>query len=148
MKAKPFAKARYFIGSTSDGIACIIEIVLKVTPISIPPPINVVIDCALADTTAPAKAIRGGIEARYFRSTTSERRPMIGESADCIKSGPCEGQLMGLYHAHHKKVLTWMIQPARAGSPRSRMMNAMTLPAATTTKTWAIILRNSASVII
>ena len=35
---------------------------------------------------------------------------------------------------------TWMIHPASEASPRSRMIKAMTEPAATTTKTWDMML--------
>lgn len=76
------------MGRTSAGMACTIEIVLSVTPISIPPPIKVAIDCAFADITAPANAISGGTEARYLRSTTSERRPTIGDKTACMRRGP------------------------------------------------------------
>jgi hypothetical protein len=79
---------------TSDGIAWIIEIVLSVNPINIPPPINAFIEVALAETTAPAKAMMGGIEAKYFLSTTSERRPMMGEIVDCIRRGAYECKRM------------------------------------------------------
>src|SRR4051812_14581887 len=87
MKANPLAKALYFMGRTSDGIAWIMEIVLKVTPIIIPPPIRVVIDWAFAETTAPANAINGGTDARYLRSTRSERRPMMGDRTACMSRG-------------------------------------------------------------
>jgi hypothetical protein len=86
--ANPLASALYFKGSTSDGIVCTIEIVESVVPIKTPPPINIVMDVALAETTAPAKEIRGGIIARYFLSSTSESRPMIGERTLCMRSGP------------------------------------------------------------
>ena len=98
--------------------------VLRVVPIKIPPPINMVIEVAFADTTAPTNAINGGTEASHFRSTTSDKRPMIGDSTLCMSNGP------------------WMIQPAREGSPRSLMMKAMTEPAATTTKTCAMMAKH------
>ena len=84
----PFETARYFRGRISDGMAWTMEIVASVTPIRIPPTINIVIDEALADMTAPTKAIKGGILARYLRSRTSDSRPTIGERTLCIKSGP------------------------------------------------------------
>lgn len=80
-----------------------------------PPPISIDIDEAFADTIAPTVAINGGIAAMYFRSTTSESRPTTGLKQLCISNG------------------AWMIQPAIEASPRSRMMKAMTEPAATTT---------------
>lgn len=53
-----------------------------------PPPMSILMDVALADMIAPAKAMRGGTEARYLRSRTSERRPTIGDSTLCINKGP------------------------------------------------------------
>lgn len=121
MKAMPLAMARYFSGSTSDGIACTMAIVAKVVPMRIPPPIKVAILCALAQTTAPANAISGGTAAMYFRSNTSLSLPTKGDRTDCISNGP------------------WMTQPLMAGDPRSCTMKAMTDPAATTTKTCAMM---------
>lgn len=80
MKQSPCDKDRNFRGRTSAGIAWVMEILVKVTPMRIPPPMRVAISFALAETTAPTKAINGGMEARYLRSTTSERRPTTGES--------------------------------------------------------------------
>jgi len=80
MKQRPCDKDRYLRGRTSAGIAWVMEILVKVTPMRIPPPIRVAMSFALAETTAPTKAIKGGMEAKYLRSTTSERRPTIGES--------------------------------------------------------------------
>lgn len=90
-KANPFAKALYFSGSTSAGIAWTIDIVLSVTPIKIPPPMSIGIDVAFAETTAPAKATRGGTVAKYFRSRTSLSLPTMGERTLCINSGPSGG---------------------------------------------------------
>ena len=56
------------------------EILVKVTPMRIPPPIKVAISWALAEMTAPTKAINGGMETKYLRSTTSDKRPTMGES--------------------------------------------------------------------
>ncbi|KAK5630333.1 hypothetical protein RRF57_006048 [Xylaria bambusicola] len=120
--ANPFASARNFKGRISEGIACTIEMVDSVVPINTPPPISTDIDLAVADTTAPTNAMSGGMAARYFRSSTSESRPTMGERTLWIRRGP------------------WMIHPAIGASPRSRMMKAITDPAATTTKTWAITL--------
>jgi len=86
--ANPLAKARYFNGKTSDGIACTIEIVESVHPTRIPPPISIFIEVALAETTAPIKERTGGPIAKYFLSRTSESRPTIGDSTLCINSGP------------------------------------------------------------
>jgi hypothetical protein len=86
--ANPFARARYFKGKTSDGIACTIEIVESVHPTRIPPPISIFIEVALAETTAPMNERTGGPMAKYFLSRTSERRPMMGDSTLCISSGP------------------------------------------------------------
>ena len=60
----------------------------SVVPTKMPPPINIVIEVAFAEITAPAKEIIGGIMAKYFLSSTSDRRPTIGERTLCIKSGP------------------------------------------------------------
>lgn len=90
-KAKPLARARYFIGKTSDGIAWTIEIVESVHPTKMPPPMSMVIEVALADMTAPMKDIAGGAMARYFLSSTSESRPTIGDSTLCISNGPYLG---------------------------------------------------------
>jgi len=79
-KQSPCDNDLYFKGRTSAGMAWVIDILVKVTPMSIPPPIRVDIVCAFADTTAPAKATRGGKDAKYLRSTTSESRPTMGES--------------------------------------------------------------------
>jgi len=59
-KAKPFANARYFKGKISLGIAWTMEIVDKVTLMRIPPPMNIDIELALAEITAPTRAMRGG----------------------------------------------------------------------------------------
>ena len=75
-------------GSVSDGMAWAIEIVARVVPMRMPPPISMLIEVALAETTAPTKAMTGGMEARYLRSSTSERRPIIGERTLCIRRGP------------------------------------------------------------
>jgi len=88
MNANPFASARYFKGRISEGIAWTIEMVASVTPIRMPPPISIFIEVAFAQITAPTKAIRGGIDAIYFLSRTSERRPTIGDSALCMSKGP------------------------------------------------------------
>jgi hypothetical protein len=56
------------------------EILVKVTPMRIPPPIKVAISWALAEMTAPTKATNGGIETKYLRSTISDKRPTRGES--------------------------------------------------------------------
>ena len=95
--------------------------VLRVKAMRMPPPISCAMLPAFAEMTAPTNAITGGIAAMYLRSTTSDRRPTMGESTDCMSSGP------------------WMIQPLMLASPRSRMIKAMTEPAATTTKTCAIM---------
>lgn len=86
--AKPLASALYLSGSTSDGIACTMEIVDRVTPIRMPPPINIAILVALAEMMAPTKAISGGTAARYLRSSTSDSLPTKGESTLCINNGP------------------------------------------------------------
>lgn len=86
--ANPFASARNFKGRISEGMACTIEMVESVVPIKTPPPINTDIDCAVADTTAPTKAISGGMAARYFLSSTSESRPTMGDRTLWIKRGP------------------------------------------------------------
>lgn len=115
------------------------EIVDRVTPIKIPPPIKMLIELALAETTAPMKAISGGMEERYRRSRTSDRRPTIGERTLCMSRGPYVvgmAKSITLRARYH----TCMTQPERPGSPKSRSMNAMTDPAAVTTNTWAMIL--------
>src|SRR4051812_41900268 len=94
-KANPFARARYLSGSTSEGMACTMEIVERVVPIKMPPPMSIVIEVALAEMTAPANEMRGGIIARYFLSRTSDNRPTIGESTLCIRSGPYISNLVG-----------------------------------------------------
>ena len=87
-KEKPFDRARYFKGRTSEGMAWTIEIVASVVPIKMPPTISMAIDEALAEITAPMKAIRGGMLAKYFLSRTSESRPTMGERTLCISNGP------------------------------------------------------------
>jgi len=88
MPQKPCAIARYFNGRISEGIACTMDIVARVDPIMMPPPISMFMDVALAEMMAPTKAIRGGMAARYLRFETSERRPMMGERTDCMSRGP------------------------------------------------------------
>jgi hypothetical protein len=68
------------------------EILVRVTPMRIPPPIRVAIFFALAEMTAPTKAIKGGMEAKYLRSTISERRPTMGDRVAWMRRGPCCGQ--------------------------------------------------------
>jgi hypothetical protein len=79
MKQSPCDRDLNLRGRTSAGIAWVIEILVKVTPMRIPPPIRVAMSFALAETTAPTKAIKGGMEAKYLRSTISDRRPTMGE---------------------------------------------------------------------
>ena len=86
--AKPFARGLHFSGRTSLGTACVIAVVESVKPMRIPPPTSASMDWARAETTAPAKAINGGIAARYFLSRTSDNLPIIGDNAACTKSGP------------------------------------------------------------
>ena len=81
-------------------MAWTMEIVLSVTPIRIPPPINIDIDVALAEMIAPAKAIRGGIDASHFRSSTSLSRPTIGDSTLCMRSGPSETVMLAVGSAN------------------------------------------------
>lgn len=88
MNANPFARGRCFMGRISEGIACTMEIVASVTPIRIPPPMSIFIDVALAQIMEPTTATSGGIEAIYFRSRTSDRRPTSGDSTLCISRGP------------------------------------------------------------
>jgi hypothetical protein len=133
--AKPFASARYFRGKTSDGMACTIEIVERVHPTRTPPPISTDILLALADTTAPTKEMTEGIMARYFLSSTSERRPTIGDKTLCMRSGPYHANQYLDHGLKGSKGNTWMTQPAISASPRSLMMNPITDPAATTTNT-------------
>lgn len=57
---------------------------------------SVDIDSARAEIAAPAKAMRGGMDARYLRSTTSESRPTIGERTLCIRRGPWKSQSLSL----------------------------------------------------
>src|SRR5450755_3094513 len=95
-KAKPFAKALYFNGRTSAGIAWTIEIVLSVIPIRMPPPMSIGIEVAFAETTAPTNAMSGGTVAKYFRSRTSLSLPTMGERTLCIKSGPSGSILVSL----------------------------------------------------
>jgi len=64
------------------------EMVDKVVPIRIPPPISIAIEVALAETTAPTKAMSGGIAARYLRSRTSDSLPTMGDKTLCMSSGP------------------------------------------------------------
>ena len=64
------------------------EMVDRVVPISIPPPMSILIDVALAEMTAPANAINGGNAARYFLLRTSDSLPTMGERTLCISSGP------------------------------------------------------------
>jgi hypothetical protein len=64
------------------------EIVESVVPIKIPPPISIVIEVALAEITAPAKEINGGIMASHFLSRTSDNLPTIGDRTLCIRRGP------------------------------------------------------------
>lgn len=116
-----------------------IDIVDNVTPIRMPPPINMLIEVALAETTAPTKATNGGIDDKYRRSRTSDKRPTIGERAACTSRGPYTvgiPRMIRPCNRHH----TWMTHPERPDSPRSRSINAMTDPAATTTNTWAMML--------
>lgn len=89
-KPAPLATARYFIGKISLGIACTIEIVESVTPINMPPPMSVDIEFAVAETTAPIKAISGGIDTSHFRSSTSLSRPIIGLRPAWIRRGPSD----------------------------------------------------------
>ena len=63
-------------------------IVESVTPIRMEPPMSIGMEVAFAETTAPTKAIMGGAEASHLRSSTSERRPTMGERTDCIRRGP------------------------------------------------------------
>lgn len=86
--AKPLANARYLRGRISDGMAWTIAMVGNVVPMSMPPPMSMLIDVALADMTAPANAINGGNAARYFLFSTSESRPTVGERTLCMRSGP------------------------------------------------------------
>jgi len=88
IKAKPFARVRYFNGRISDRMACTIDMVERVVPIRMPPPMSMLIDVAFAEITAPTNATTGGIDARYFRSRTSDRRPIMGESTLCMSNGP------------------------------------------------------------
>lgn len=68
------------------------EIVERVHPTRIPPPMSIFIEVAFAEMTAPIKEMAGGPMARYFLSRTSDRRPTIGERTLCIRRGPylCE----------------------------------------------------------
>jgi len=134
--ANPLARARYFKGKTSDGIAWTIEIVERVHPTRMPPPMSIFIEVALAEMTAPMKERTGGPIARYFLSRTSERRPTMGESTLCIKSGPfcCQFWTRDAWYWQ-----TWIIHPAIGASPISLIMKPITDPAATTTKTWAMM---------
>jgi hypothetical protein len=88
-KANPFARALYFRGSTSEGIAWTMEIVESVKPTKIPPPMSIFMDVALAEITAPTNEMTQGPIARYFLSRTSDRRPTMGERTLCINNGPC-----------------------------------------------------------
>jgi hypothetical protein len=92
MKQSPCDKDLYLRGRTSAGIAWATEILVKVTPMRMPPPIKVAMSFALAEITAPTNAIKGGTEARYLRSTTSERRPTMGDRVAWMRRGPCCGQ--------------------------------------------------------
>lgn len=77
----------YLSGRISEGMACTIEMVESVVPISIPPPTSAFMDVGRAEMAAPARAMSGGNVARYFRSSTSERLPRTGESTACMRSG-------------------------------------------------------------
>lgn len=88
MNEKPFARARYFRGKISDGMAWTIAIVESVVPMSMPPPINMLIEVAFAEMIAPTNAMRGGMAARYFRSRTSDSLPTMGERTLCMRRGP------------------------------------------------------------
>jgi len=103
--AKPFASARYFSGKTSEGMAWTTDTVHSVVPISTPPPIKTDIEEAVAETTAPTKAINGGMAARYFLSNTSESRPTIGERTLWMRRGPWR------CYCHH---LCFVIKPLKA----------------------------------
>lgn len=96
--ANPFARARYFRGRTSEGIDCTMEIVARVVPMRMPPPISMLMEVAFAQTTAPTHAITGGMVANSFRSSTSDSRPTRGDKTDCIKRGPwaCEHSTQSL----------------------------------------------------
>jgi len=77
-KPAPFATARYSNGKISLGMACTMDIVERVTPTRIPPKISVDIELAVAEMTAPTKAISGGIDTNHFRSRTSLSLPPTG----------------------------------------------------------------------
>jgi hypothetical protein len=136
-KAKPFAKALHLSGRTSAGIAWTIGIVLSMTPIRILPPMSIGIDVAFAETTAPMKATRGGTVAKYFQSSTSLSLLTMGEKTLCINSGPSGGIMISQPSVAQFELGTGlqMTHPAIEASPRSRVINVMTEPAATTTNT-------------
>lgn len=150
MNANPLATARYLSGRISEGMACTILIVDRVVPMRIPPTMSMLMDVALAYITAPTKATSGGTAARCLRSSTSESLPTMGDSTLCINSGPYRAgracQLPkwqdsgGSRGAKVESRPTCMIQPEMEASPKSRTMKATTEPAATTTKTWAMML--------
>lgn len=64
------------------------EMVAKVVPMRMPPPINMLMEVALAQMILPTQAMRGGMVANSFRSSTSDSRPTRGDKTDCIRSGP------------------------------------------------------------
>lgn len=49
---------------------------------------NSLIEFALAETTAPTKAMSGGITHSHFLSNTSDSLPTIGLSTLCMSKGP------------------------------------------------------------
>lgn len=67
---------------------CTIEMVAKVVPMRMPPPISMLIEVALAQMMLPTQAMSGGMVAKSFRSRTSESRPTRGDRTDCMSRGP------------------------------------------------------------
>lgn len=66
----------------------IIEIMARVVLIRIPPLIDILMEVASVYMTAPNRSMRGGMDAKGFRSSTSEFRPTGGDKTDCIKCRP------------------------------------------------------------
>jgi hypothetical protein len=64
------------------------EMVANVVPMSIPPPMSMLMEVAFAQMMLPTQAMRGGMLANSFLSRTSDNRPTRGDKTDCIKSGP------------------------------------------------------------
>jgi hypothetical protein len=64
------------------------EMVANVVPMSMPPPMSILMEVAFAQMMAPTHAMRGGMLANSFLSKTSDKRPTRGDKTDCINRGP------------------------------------------------------------